>query len=254
MRQSLPYRRRQPVSKSLTTDTEQAQNLGPSFDCKLAESQSERAICRSVDLSKLDRELRPIYEKAKRRVAQLSFAGDVPKTTPAEWFRENAKQEWLFRERQCQGDVSCLEYWYLKRRALLSWIAFSDDSVGDYGVKSVLQLGDGATLISYSMATHVRNVLYNPETDEFRSLPDGRIKILSESPFRYFLVGKKGYWNAGGVFFFNSLRDADNRILFIEPEEPQNPLCFSKEEFAAKTAYTLADLALVQGGQVCVSG
>jgi len=231
----------------------QADNVGPSFNCKVARSPAERTICNSRYLSRLDRELAQIYKKAKARVARHGFIGDRVRQTPAEWFKQDNKREWLRRERECRDNFECLERWYWKRKAVLSWIAYSKDSLGDSGISEVTQLESGKTIIAYRMATHKRNVLYNPETDAFKTMPDGDIKILSEKPFRYLSMWKKSYFNVGGAFWFNAMRDDRDRLLSLEPADPQYPRCFTKKEFASRTSYTLSDLALVPGNEVCVS-
>jgi uncharacterized protein len=233
----------------------QADVGGPSFNCKVARSPAERTICSSPYLSRLDRELAQTYKKAKARVARHGFIGDRVRQIPAEWFKQDNKREWRRRERACRDDFECLERWYWKRKAVLSWIAYSKDSLGDSGISEVTQLESGQTIIAYGMATHKRNVLYNPDTDTFKTMPDGDIKILSEKPFRYLSMAKKSYFNnVGGAFWFNAVRDEDGRLLSLEPSDPQNAQCFSKREFASRTSYALSDLALVPGNEVCVSG
>ncbi len=226
---------------------------GPSFDCRKANSPSEKTICTDPALAKLDRELGKVFADAKRRTEHYRLVGEDEDATPVEWFRDNAETEWLYRERTCLDDVACLKRWYAKRVALLRWIAYSDDAYGGSGIESVVQLDDGSTLISYGMVTHKRNVLYDPQTGTFDHLADGDVEIVSSSPLLYRAAWSKGYFSEGEAFWFNSIRDGDNRIIAIEAAEKKGARCFSKPEFIERSFFSSEDLALVTTDRICIT-
>lgn len=226
---------------------------GPSFDCRKANSPSEKTICADPVLAKLDRELGKVFADAKRRTEDYRLVGEDVDATPAEWFRKNADTEWLYREQTCLDDVACLKCWYAKRLALLRWIAYSDDAYGGSGIESVVQLDDGSTLISYGMVTHRRNVLYDPQTGTFDHLADGDIEVVSSSPLLYRAAWSKGYFREGGAFWFNSIRDGDNRIIAIEAAEKNGAVCSSKAEFIERSFFSAEELALVASDRICIT-
>jgi hypothetical protein len=80
---------------------------GPSFDCAMARSTTERLICGDPDLARQDRELGRLYARAK------AAAPDA-----AAFWREN-NVEWKAREATCR-DRDCLVAWYAQRRAQLT--------------------------------------------------------------------------------------------------------------------------------------
>lgn len=61
------------------------------------------------------------YVRAKARAQDAAFTGDNP-VDVAEWFAQNTKTEWEWREKNCQ-DKPCLLLWYERRQALLQWLA-----------------------------------------------------------------------------------------------------------------------------------
>lgn len=83
-----------------------------SFDCTKAHSQIEKMICADPQLSKLDSELLPIYQKA-RKAANNSKA-----------FRNNGKKALRWREKNCKNKA-CLVKWYQDRKAELLEITHS---------------------------------------------------------------------------------------------------------------------------------
>lgn len=64
-------------------------DIDPSFDCSKASTPVEKAICRSVELSQLDKELTSLYKKA------LNAKGDEVKITQKKWISD--------RDKQCEG-------------------------------------------------------------------------------------------------------------------------------------------------------
>lgn len=99
---------RQPRVEAPTAPVRQAigvPNRGrPSFDCGLARSPSERAICSDTELAQLDRDLGRLHSRAR------DSAGDSAA------FRRQNDREWRRREATCQGDRECLREWYERRR------------------------------------------------------------------------------------------------------------------------------------------
>lgn len=77
-----------------------------SFDCAKAHSQIEKMICTDPQLSKLDSELLPIYQKARK-------ANNNSKA-----FRDNGKKALRWRSKNCK-DKACLVQWYQDRKAEL---------------------------------------------------------------------------------------------------------------------------------------
>ena len=95
--------------------------LAASFDCAKARSDAEKLICATPALSAADEELAGIYRRARERMARSG-----PESEQAQWFKSNAVADWNWRDKNCQ-DVPCLAGWYRQRKALLLWIASSDD-------------------------------------------------------------------------------------------------------------------------------
>ncbi|MBU1175861.1 MAG: hypothetical protein KKH72_10715 [Alphaproteobacteria bacterium] len=221
--------------------------VAPSFDCVNARSRAEKLICANAELAARDRELAKIYADARERSTRYEFTFSEAQT-PAEWFSDNTRTEWRWREDNCL-DANCLLKWYAKRKALLSWLAYSDDAYGDYGIESVRQLRNGDTIISYGMATHTRNVFFGSATGEFITWPDGTLAVLSESPLLFIATGQKSYFEAGGAFWYSTIRDQDARIVSFPPE---GDTCMSKNDFVARTSFTPSDLALVRDQTICV--
>lgn len=223
---------------------------GPSFNCELAKSAAEIIICAVPELAARDRALAKSYADARARAATWSFASDGPADAALQWFETDRRTEWEWREKNCK-DVACLERWYVKRKAVLDWIAYSDDGLGDTGIEDIRQLEDGSVLIAYGMATHTRNVLWSVAANDYKMLPDGDITFLSERPILFKVEWSKAYWKEGGAFWFDSIRDENNAIISITAPE-DGGLCMSREEFLLKSNFTAEMLRLVTASEVCV--
>jgi uncharacterized protein len=229
---------------------------GPSFKCSGKLSQAERLICEDAELSRLDRELFEYYKLALKTVEQMdaSHAGDksADYKGTSTWFKRDLKEEWTWREKNCRN-IACLERWYWKRTALLRWLATAEDALFSNGVKEVRQLASGDTLISYQMSTHVRSFVYRVSSADYRTMMDGDVRIISERPLIYEAKWQKGYFSAGGAFWFNTIRDDHDRVIAISPAEAGDNECMSREEFMARTTYYSNWLALVTIDQICVT-
>lgn len=81
-----------------------------SFDCAKAYSQIEKMICADPQLSQLDSELLPIYQKARKA------------TNDSKAFRDNGKKALRWRSKNCK-DKACLIQWYQDRKTELVQIA-----------------------------------------------------------------------------------------------------------------------------------
>jgi uncharacterized protein YecT (DUF1311 family) len=77
---------------------------GPSFDCSLAVTPAEQALCASQSLWVLDRVMANVYFHYKR-----TSAGQEAK----EFL--NTQRNWLKRRDECAGDVACLSERYSSR-------------------------------------------------------------------------------------------------------------------------------------------
>lgn len=221
----------------------------PSFNCRLARSAAEKLICADPGLAKLDRQLNDYYEAAKARAAESTFIGDAPQD-PSAWFEADNNAEWTWREENCQ-DKPCLLRWYTKRRAVLQWIAESDYGLGDGGIKSVRQLRNGDTIISYSMAAYVGNVIWKVSEGAYVRLPNGDIEVVSEEPFFYKVLWQKAYFNEGGAFWFDTLRGKNNMIIdILRPENDE--WCMARDEFFAKTNFPSKIVERVTADEICI--
>ncbi|MFC6496499.1 hypothetical protein ACFP8Z_02535 [Gemmobacter lanyuensis] len=77
---------------------------GPSFDCGLAASETETAICSSRDLWTLDRVMSRVYFYYKRMANGAQASAFL-----------NTQRSWLTRRDECGGDVACLRERYSSR-------------------------------------------------------------------------------------------------------------------------------------------
>ena len=172
-----------------------------------------------------------------------------PESDPAQWFKSNAVAEWNWREKNCQ-DVPCLAAWYRQRKALLLWIATSEDVLGDYGLLAVINLPGGEVLLSYGMASHTRNVIFDPERNHFRHFPNGTVVLNSDPNVPLTLTERKSYFEEGGAFWFNADVDLEGRIYRIWAEDAAR--CMSREEFVSRTFYSAEDISWLSQEQICV--
>lgn len=233
--------------ESCITPTAASATGGPSFDCKLAASTTEKLICADPVLAAFDQRLSGYYARAKVRAEDAAFTGDDP-IEVAEWFAQNTKSEWDWREKNCTNKP-CLLRWYERRQALLQWLAESEFGFADSGVKVTQQLQNGDTLIAFSMSTYTGNSLWSATTQTYGYLPDGAIEIVNEAPLVYKTFGQKGYFNGGGAFWFDTLRAADGTILdFLRPDEAT---CLPRDEFFAKTNFVPEVRANITAAEIC---
>ena len=79
----------------------------PSFDCAKAKSLAENLICSDSQLSQLDSQLAITFKQAKEASGN------------SEEFKENTKNAWLYRERNCENK-ECLINWYASRNEYLN--------------------------------------------------------------------------------------------------------------------------------------
>jgi uncharacterized protein YecT (DUF1311 family) len=76
----------------------------PSFDCARAGNATEDAICSSVALARLDRDVAGAYRGKQR------YADDAEKTTT-----RDSQRAWLGTRNACGGDIACLTEAYDSR-------------------------------------------------------------------------------------------------------------------------------------------
>lgn len=119
----------------------------------------------------------------------------------------------------------------------------------DGGVKVTQQLQNGDTLIAFSMSAYTGNALWSVMTQTYMNLPDGAIEIVNETPLVYKARSQKGYFNGGGAFWFDTLRNAKGEILeFLRPDEAS---CLPKAELFAKTSFVPAVQANITAAEIC---
>lgn len=220
----------------------------PSFDCGATLSPVEAMICSDDELASMDHALAPLFASARELARDWVFVGDGPRRTALDCFDKNAREDLAWREGVCVGKRECVEAWFIKRHAMMTH--FASKGFGDSGVRSVRQLPGNDTIISISMATHVRNTLYDATKQEFVMMPSGDISILNGDPLFYRVDGQKGSWMAGGAFWVSTIRDDQHRIVSMAtPADSAG--CMSKSEFIAKSNFTLNDLARVPDDTIC---
>ncbi len=223
---------------------------GPSFSCSGRLSDAEQIICQDEELAALDRKLAAYYKTVEGLAAKTMWG--IERETPAStWFKSQTAKEWQWREKNCH-DRDCLMSWYWRRTALLKWLATAEHGLGDTEPSEVRQLAGRDVVVSYHMGL-MRNVLYGVTSDAYETLPDGDIKVISESPFIYEAQWQKGYLKQGGAFWFNTLRDAQHRILVVSPAEEDSKECWTKQEFFALANLDADRFALVSADQICVT-
>ena len=170
-----------------------------SFDCAKARSVPEMLICNTPHLSVADESLLPIYKAAEARIANWPGRYESGQSA-ADWFKSNGRLAWRWREENCR-DVLCLEIWLAERRALLKWISESEDGLGDYGFRQLVTLPDRKILLSYGMATHIRNVVFDPETESFTRIRNGDAEVIIDRTAPILLRQFKGYFEKGGAYW-----------------------------------------------------
>ena len=77
---------------------------GPGFDCRKAVGGDERAVCRSVTLSRLDRQMTALYRTAQACSLMGGRAAN-----------HDDQVEWLAMRKQCGAGRQCLRAAYVKR-------------------------------------------------------------------------------------------------------------------------------------------
>lgn len=92
------------ILTSLVTPT---LTFGASFDCKKAQSATEKLICTDTELTKLDEELHETYQTAKLVLDDLTT------------FSKVQRKAWKVREKYCRSKT-CLKTWYEERTKVLN--------------------------------------------------------------------------------------------------------------------------------------
>ena len=82
-----------------------AQAYSPSFDCSYADKASERAICNSWRLSRMDRRLAYWYRKAMQRASYFDYSDDL----------RAEQRAWLHSRNSCGYNRRCLRRAYRER-------------------------------------------------------------------------------------------------------------------------------------------
>jgi len=109
----------------------------PSFDCKKAKSNNEKAICKDERLANLDRDLAKIYGASLN--AAEPFAG-------ASLRKE--QEEWLTSREKCSSDVACISDAYSQRLSQLI-ITHRDLKYGfEISYPKPMRLNDGKTALN----------------------------------------------------------------------------------------------------------
>lgn len=66
-------------------------------------------------------------------------------------------------------------------------------------------------------------------------------------------VLKKSYFVGGGAFWFIASLTKDGEMTKIVPELDEYKICMSRDEFVARTHFTVNDLKLVTDEEICVT-
>lgn len=220
----------------------------PSFNCKLARSTAEKLICANEDIARLDVKLSIAYKAAKSRVKNMQFSIEG-KETPASWFKKNSNREWRWRERNCKNK-KCLQRWYVKRQALMEWIAYSEISMSDFGINRVEQIDNNSVIITFETATYQGNVFYDAHSENFQKMPNGKIQILSKSPLIYKVKDQKSYFNGGGAFWYTTIRNQKHQIITFGQQGAE---CMKRKQFISSTGFTAKSLSQADFEIICVS-
>lgn len=97
-----------PAPAPVVRDVAPARRPDPSFDCARASIAAEHAICASVRLADLDRQLGDVYGGVRARLSRAAFD------------RVRAEQRgWISQRDGCGADAACLERRYAERIARL---------------------------------------------------------------------------------------------------------------------------------------
>ena len=133
--------------------------IQPGFDCRLASTQTERAICGSTDLSRMDRDVSSIY------AAILEMSGETARET-----ERDAQRGFISTRNACGADAYCLFPAYLERLGAIT------QSASQAGL--LVTTGPEGTTISVS------NALASPITpdDEPAQIAHGRDVIHQSEP------------------------------------------------------------------------
>lgn len=113
----------------------------PSFDCRQASSQAERAVCTSSGLARLDAELAAAY---RDRLADL---------TGEDAARERRRQAiWINERNECRSQIACQQRAYERRLAEIRGAAAPDPAAAARGSAArpgLAPVGNGAALKDY---------------------------------------------------------------------------------------------------------
>ena len=134
----------------------------------------------------------------------------------------------------------------------MKWIIFSKDQLGDDGLSGILNLSNGDVLISYTMATHTRNVVFDPQIGTFKRIRNGKVETTNDPERPLLIKDSKGYFaNVGGAYWVDLQLDSMGNIRFIGSSFSSE--CISKSEFINRTDYTNEDLKFTINSEVCFS-
>ncbi|WP_241586538.1 DUF4431 domain-containing protein [Rosenbergiella epipactidis] len=140
-----------------------------SFDCSKAHSNTEKTICNTPSLSKMDEILSSHYRKAKLAT------GNSPE------FIKLTKENW--RKRESCSSAQCLSEWYQQSMSLYDNIANADNS------GKCLSAGVSVTMVgqlirmTYPGAPNYESVENGDEPETFFTLkPDAPISCASDAP------------------------------------------------------------------------
>lgn len=106
----------------------------------------------------------------------------------------------------------------------------------DRGIKAEL-IFENIILFKVGMSTHVRNLIFNIETENLKMFPNGSLKFYKD----YVLsMGQKSYFKGGGAFWYDSHIDYNGNLIKLL--ERKNGDCVSRDRFHEKIkSYLIAN-------------
>ena len=220
-----------------------------SFKCEIMQSLNENLICHTPMISLLDDDLGVAYQQARQAVETWPevYRGGV---TPSEWFIAHGRKSLKWREDNCY-DVMCLVRWYRERLALMEWITTAEDRLGDNGLQYISMLPDGDIIISYGMATHIRNVKYDVYTKKFLILENGPMTVSDDPVAPIVIYGHVSLFRNGERFTVDVKMGVDG-LFYAMGAIRDGTRCMSRSEFIELTYFVKEDLVFVPGNNFCV--
>lgn len=101
----------------------------------------------------------------------------------------------------------------------------------DWGIEAQFVRSDTIHLMN-SMASHVRNYLYDTERKTISWLPDGKLTFKED---HILVEGQKSYFDGNGPYWFDSKIDYDGNILQLIQSQKRHDNCLKKEKFAGRS-------------------